>query len=252
MKSKNESIISIKPGAIFLADAHENPIKRGFYELLCQLESSKLKAPQLFLLGDIFDILVYEVKATHAFALPYVELLEKLAQNMEIYYLEGNHDFSLAKFFTNVRVFSIEKQPVMCKYEKDANLKIALAHGDVRLPFFKNTFLLLRKKKVLKLLNFFDLLCGGGILKYIEKTQLEKDLFKKIQNFDEIAKKRVASFLDVDCLIEGHYHQNYVIENENLIKYFNLGSFAYKCTFFVVQSLPEIKFQEKILRSKNV
>ncbi|EAH5875068.1 UDP-2,3-diacylglucosamine diphosphatase, partial [Campylobacter coli] len=49
-------------------------------------------------MGDIFDLLIGEISATHEFAKPYIKLLEELALKMEIIYLEGNHDFNLARF----------------------------------------------------------------------------------------------------------------------------------------------------------
>ncbi|HEC1767495.1 TPA: metallophosphoesterase, partial [Campylobacter lari] len=106
--------IIIKENAIFIADAHENENRRGFWEFLQTLKNKKIQTPQLFLMGDIFDLLIYEVKATHDFAKAYINLLEELADEIEIIYLEGNHDFNLTKFFKKVKVFSIKQQPLLC------------------------------------------------------------------------------------------------------------------------------------------
>ncbi|EAL5650272.1 UDP-2,3-diacylglucosamine diphosphatase, partial [Campylobacter lari] len=92
-------MICIKENAVFIADAHENENRRGFWEFLQALKNDEIQTTQLFLMGDIFDLLIYEIKATHKFAMPYIELLEELAKKIEIIYLEGNHDFNLARFF---------------------------------------------------------------------------------------------------------------------------------------------------------
>ena len=96
-------MIYIKENAIFIADAHENENRRGFWKFLQALKNKEIKTPQLFLMGDIFDLLIYEIKATHKFALAYINILEQLADDIEIFYLEGNHDFNLAKFFNKVK-----------------------------------------------------------------------------------------------------------------------------------------------------
>ncbi|MBF7048682.1 UDP-2,3-diacylglucosamine diphosphatase, partial [Campylobacter volucris] len=109
-------------------------------------------------------MLVYEVKATHKFALPYIELLEELAIKIEIVYLEGNHDFNLANFFTRVKVFNIDKQPLLCKFEDNTHTFVELAHGDIFLKPFLQFFLKsLRNHHLLCFLNFINNLCGFKI-----------------------------------------------------------------------------------------
>ncbi|HED6840555.1 TPA: UDP-2,3-diacylglucosamine diphosphatase, partial [Campylobacter coli] len=49
----------------------------------------------------------------------------------------------------------------------------------------------------------------------------------------------------------GHYHQNLILDEKD-VKYFNLASFAYERSFFVVECYQEIKFREQKLRGQNV
>ncbi|EAI9968245.1 UDP-2,3-diacylglucosamine diphosphatase, partial [Campylobacter jejuni] len=86
-----------------MADAHENEQRKEFWEFLQTLKKGKISTPQLILMGDIFDLLIGEISATHEFAKPYIELLEELALKIEIIYLEGNHDFNLSCFFKRVK-----------------------------------------------------------------------------------------------------------------------------------------------------
>ncbi len=118
--------LELKSGAFLIADAHENEQRQGSLELLKALESGEIQTPQLILMGDIFEILVGQISKTHEFATPYITLLESLAtKGVEVLYIEGNHDFNLSKLFKNVKVFSLENQPIILKCP--LNLKVKRA-----------------------------------------------------------------------------------------------------------------------------
>ncbi|AJD05365.1 UDP-2,3-diacylglucosamine diphosphatase [Campylobacter lari] len=233
--------IIIKENAIFIADAHENENRRGFWEFLQALKDKKIQTPQLFLMGDIFDLLIYEVKATHGFAKAYIDLLEELADEIEIIYLEGNHDFNLAKFFKKVKVFSIKQQPLLCEFQDKTLVK--LAHGDIFLkPFLQFCLKSLRNHYLLFFLNFLNVISKEKITQKILKNQNKKQLIRKIPHFSTLIKERLKHY-NIGFVIEGHYHQDVFLEYEN-IKYLNLATFAYKESFFVVKYEPEIRFHK--------
>lgn len=233
--------IIIKENAIFIADAHENENRRGFWDFLQALKDKKIQTPQLFLMGDIFDLLIYEVKATHGFAKAYIDLLEELADEIEIIYLEGNHDFNLAKFFKKVKVFSIKQQPLLCEFQDKTLVK--LAHGDIFLkPFLQFCLKSLRNHYLLFFLNFLNIINKEKITQKILKNQNKKQLIRKIPHFSTLIKERLKHY-NIGFVIEGHYHQDVFLEYEN-IKYLNLATFAYKESFFVVKYEPEIRFHK--------
>ncbi|EPE3794007.1 UDP-2,3-diacylglucosamine diphosphatase [Campylobacter lari] len=233
--------IIIKENAIFIADAHENENRRGFWDFLQALKDKKIQTPQLFLMGDIFDLLIYEVKATHDFAKAYVDLLEELAGEIEIIYLEGNHDFNLAKFFKKVKVVNIKQQPLSCEFQDKTLVK--LAHGDIFLKPFLQFFLKsLRNHYLLIFLNFLNVVSKEKITRKILKNQHKKQLIRKIPHFSSMVKERLKHY-DVKFIIEGHYHQDVFLEFES-IKYLNLPTFAYKESFFIVKYEPEIRFHK--------
>ncbi|EAK3364608.1 UDP-2,3-diacylglucosamine diphosphatase [Campylobacter lari] len=233
--------IIIKENAIFIADAHENENRRGFWEFLQALKDKKIQTPQLFLMGDIFDLLIYEVKATHGFAKAYIDLLEELADEIEIIYLEGNHDFNLAKFFKKVKVFSIKQQPLLCEFQD--KILVKLAHGDIFLkPFLQFCLKSLRNHYLLFFLNFLNIINKEKITQKILKNQNKKQLIRKIPHFSTLIKERLKHY-NIGFVIEGHYHQDVFLEYEN-IKYLNLATFAYKESFFVVKYEPEIRFHK--------
>lgn len=233
--------IIIKENAIFIADAHENENRHGFWDFLQALKDKKIQAPQLFLMGDIFDLLIYEVKATHGFAKAYIDLLEELTDEIEIIYLEGNHDFNLAKFFKKVKVFSIKQQPLLCEFQDKTLVK--LAHGDIFLkPFLQFCLKSLRNHYLLFFLNFLNIINKEKITQKILKNQNKKQLIRKIPHFSTLVKERLKHY-NIGFVIEGHYHQDVFLEYEN-IKYLNLATFAYKESFFVVKYEPEIRFHK--------
>lgn len=252
-------ILVLQNGAIFISDAHENEQRRFFWEFLQSLKNGTLPCSQLFLMGDIFDLLVYEVKATHDFAKPYIALLEELCEKVEIIYFEGNHDFNLAPFFKKVQIVPLQDQPLNLRLESE-NLKIdemlyedgalkklrtyeckgaenlALTHGDIFLKFPLN-FLLksLRNKPLLRILNALDFILKNKISTKIKNNQKQKMLYKKFENLQEFAKQRAGKYQQNRALIvEGHYHQNYANLTKEL-KYLNLSCFAYERSFFVIQ-----------------
>jgi UDP-2,3-diacylglucosamine hydrolase len=91
------------------------------------------------------------------------------------------------------------------------------------------------------------------VVKAILKNQQTKSICFKRDNFLDIRLsliKKQISLMDIDGIIEGHFHQN-VEFNTDGIYYKNLGAFACDKSFFQVQSyeifkLSEIKIGEAI------
>ncbi|MBM0636745.1 UDP-2,3-diacylglucosamine diphosphatase [Campylobacter sp. VicNov18] len=211
-------------------------------------------------MGDIFDLLVGEISATHEFAKPYINILEELALNTQILYLEGNHDFNLTPLFQRVKIFTLEQQPLKLNLHPSKannpinnNTIIHLAHGDIFLsPLLQFILKSLRNHYLLIFLNFLNTLTYNFISKTILKNQKKKNLFYKIKDFENLAKERYKKYGNSDSWVcEGHYHQNMIL-NQKDVKYFNLASFAHEKSFFVVKYQRKIKFQEQKLRGQNV
>ena len=88
--------LSIKQNSIFVADSHFNEKNRELLTFLEKIESKVIITSQLFLMGDIFDFLSCECKYFIKQNIEVITLLNKLSNDLEIIYLEGNHDFLLA------------------------------------------------------------------------------------------------------------------------------------------------------------
>ncbi len=235
--------LRVKEGALFISDAHDSDKRDGFYRFLLKIKEKEINPTQLFLMGDMFDLLVGEVKylvKTHA---KEIELLDEIAKNLEVYYFEGNHDFVLKKVFKNVKVIDIGMQPLLFDI---ADKKILLSHGDkyggALHAFFTK---LIRSVFLLKILNLIDRIGDFFISKKIKSDLLKKNICSKIKNFEKLIESKISKnhLFEADIIAEGHYHQNRNFENKKY-KYINFSSFACNQSYFIVQLSPEIKFLE--------
>ena len=241
--------LNILDGAIFIADAHEDENRSDFYEFLKKIDTNELKTMQLFLMGDMFDLLVGKVEYGVKKYDKYIKLIDKIALHVEVIYFEGNHDFALKSIFKNVKVISLENQPLKGKLED--NSVVYLSHGDKYEDFIHNIYTkVIRSNFILRLLNIVDKVSSYKISKSIEQAQIKKNLCKKIDYFEEIIISKLP-FYEAEkrsYIIEGHYHQchNFV---HNEINYINLPSFACNQSYFIVECFQNEKFA---LRGCNV
>lgn len=236
--------LKLKNNAIFISDSHDNENRKNFLNFLKAFDENKIEASQLFLMGDMFDYLSstdYSIK----FYKEQIDLLNKISLKSECYYFEGNHDFNLKEIFPNIKVFPIQEQPVEFILE---NMKtVQFAHGDKFLSYLDSKILLfLRNKTFLKIMNFFDNIFSGFITKKILKSQVNKTLYTKIENFSEVVERKIKNY-NANYIIEGHYHQDLRLDFKN-IEYFNLNSFA------VIQKIYRVKIKNNVffLKSENI
>ncbi len=232
--------ITIQEGALFIADAHDSTQRHFFLDFLHEIKQNP--PPQLFLMGDMFDLLVggiaYRVKKYQ----PYIDLINEISHVCEIVYFEGNHDFNLSKLFLHVKVVPIENQPLTCRLP-DGNVCL-VSHGDRYGGKLHSVYTaLIRHKGILKVLGCIDILLKGAISTRIEVNQRQKNLCKKIITFEKIVNDKLHHYplLGVDCIVEGHYHQGNTFVM-NGVKYINFSSFACNQSYFCVQSSPKTEF----------
>ena len=89
----------IKDGAIFVADVHLNRKRDKFYSFLVDIKNKKIKTSQLFLMGDIFDLLVGGVSYTIKENKKYIELINEISKEVELFFLRGIMTLILKLFF---------------------------------------------------------------------------------------------------------------------------------------------------------
>lgn len=215
----HDSQFSIKEGAIFIADSHYNKERNELVTILEKIKSGDIPTTQLFLMGDIFDFLCEESTYFKTINKTPIDLINELSSKIEIFYFEGNHDFNLKTIFPNVIVFERDIQPIA--FLVDSKLAY-LSHGDI---YTNNTYNLyckiIRNSLLLKMVNFLDF--NNIITTKISDKLASKNICKKLENFDEVIKKRIGRYPLCDLIIEGHFHQNNSLLYDNK-HYFNLPS----------------------------
>ncbi|CAA6803050.1 MAG: FIG022708: hypothetical protein [uncultured Sulfurovum sp.] len=216
ISSKNDEMMKIKEGAIFIADSHYPHHGDAFLKLLLAIEKKEIKTDQVFLMGDNFDLLFGYNDYIQTFSHEVIDLLQKLSETIEIHYFEGNHDFCLKNIFTNMNVYSRDAQPKVFLLD---NKKVALSHGDkYETGFGYNLYCkLLRHKKTLQFLKLFDKAIIDDRMKKLSK----KHICHTFTGFENRVESILKHYEDVDLVIEGHFHQS-----KMLGKYISLPSLA--------------------------
>lgn len=209
-------MIEIKEGAVFVADSHYPHHGDAFLRLLLEIESQVLSPPQVFLMGDNFDLLfghnTYIEQKNHEV----VVLLQGLSQSIDFYYFEGNHDFCLKDIFFDMKVYSREMQPIVFALN---GKKVALAHGDKYATglFYHLYCLFLRNKMTLTLLKPFQ----KWLINHRIQKLSKKNICQVFHGFEQRVSEILLSYDEVDLVIEGHFHQGRILG-----KYISLPSQA--------------------------
>jgi UDP-2,3-diacylglucosamine hydrolase len=241
---------SLKEGAILIADAHCAPWRTSFIDFLRALESGEIRTPQLILMGDIFDMLFAPIPKFHHDNREGIELLNLLSENIEIFYLEGNHDFLVTEIFPNIFVVPRQQQPIILRYGEE---RIAFSHGDQMMGMGYEIYTrLIRNPIILRLLGVIDRWGGNFIVKWLERRMRQKSHCHKIDNFEALIDKRMKLIhsAEYNLLIEGHFHQNCTFDFPKT-GYINLGAFACNERYFTVQStLDKPLLNEAVFRKE--
>jgi len=230
---RNEELIEIQEHAIFIADSHYPHHGDAFLDILKKIESKEITTPQLFLMGDNFDLLFGYNEYIQTFSIEAIKLLQKLSKTIEMHYFEGNHDFCLRELFKDINVYSRDMQPIFFHLGEK---KVAISHGDKYETGFGYDFYcsILRNKITLTLLKPFE--------KFIINKKISdlsrKDIYQTFNGFDIRVKNILKHYVHVDMVIEGHYHQSKTIG-----KYISLPSLACQNLVAIVES-DNIVFKE--------
>jgi UDP-2,3-diacylglucosamine hydrolase len=234
--------LEIKDGALFVADAHENGKNRtAFSKLLCRIEAGEAEITQLFLMGDMFDLLVGGVRRTERLFAKEIASLEEIGKKIEVFYFEGNHDFNLSELFPSVKVVPLKNQPLLFASECGSFM---IAHGDLDGSFlYKLYTAFIRNPFIVVFLNIFDR--RGSISRPILERHEKKELCAKIDNFDKIAIKKLLFYQNCDFVAEGHYHQNQRFVSK-ACTYINFGAFACGQRVYRFNSKAKPYFEELV------
>ncbi len=234
--------VSLQEGAILITDAHYGEAHREFYEFLLACKKEIIKAPQLIFLGDMFELLFGKIPHTLDMHSKEIDIINEIAQKMDLYYFEGNHDFLLDDVFHNVHVVPIERQPLVMEFGKQ---RIAFAHGDLKMPLKYTLYRkMIRKAPVLGFMGWLDTVLDHKITDKLIEVGRQRDQCYKIDDFENMIRNRLHLVEGIDVLIEGHFHQN-VGFSFNRFTYINLGAFSCDKKYYKVVSKDEELFLEE-------
>ena len=228
----NDNLPAIADGALFVADSHYPHHGDAFLALLQKLDSGVLQTPQLFLMGDNFDLLFGYNDYIQTFSQEAIALLQTLSEKMGIHYFEGNHDFCLKPIFPDMHIYSRNKQPAF--FEMDGK-RVGISHGDRYVTGFGYDLYckVLRNRTTLILLKPFE----KAIIDHRMKKLSQKRICHSFEGFEKRVEAIVAHYTDADLVIEGHFHQA-----RSVGKYVSLPSLACQKQIAVVKN-GEILFQ---------
>ncbi|PAF51443.1 hypothetical protein BKH43_02035 [Helicobacter sp. 13S00401-1] len=238
----------IKKGAMFIADSH---FKMGDIARFDALKD--IKDSQIFLMGDIFHVLMGNLKRSIKENLDLIHFLEKLAKKNDIYYLAGNHDMHLTLIdeLSGIKIFPHKLQPIILKDYMDRIC--ILAHGDLWINTSYDAYARLMSEALSgKCLRYLDKITFGKLYSKIRKKVYSKPIIRmpfseeRLERFAryrvELYKKKVFSGvlkhykkpLDSKfCIIEGHFHlnRNYTFDN---VEYVGLDAFYFEGKPFIL------------------
>lgn len=81
---------------IFISDLHIGDDRSKWYEILIKLSNESFD--ELYLLGDIFDLWLHKYDKIKRENFAAIQLLNKLAERVHVYYIIGNHDEEIIKY----------------------------------------------------------------------------------------------------------------------------------------------------------
>ena len=230
--------LELLEGACIISDAHYSKTRVELLSLIKDIASKKLLPSQLILMGDVFDALFGEIQHTHNENSEIIKLINEISLEIEVLYLEGNHDFNLMDIFPKAKVIAFAQQPISCKFK---NQSVSLAHGDFDIGFlYKLYTLLIRSSAVLLFLKFINAMSNNAILKELDRHLAKKEDCNEFDGFREYIQNRSLQKYESDCFIEGHYHQNIAFNFDNF-NYINLAAFACNQRYFIVKSSQDNK-----------
>ncbi|MEZ4600403.1 MAG: UDP-2,3-diacylglucosamine diphosphatase [Syntrophotaleaceae bacterium] len=195
---------------IFLADAHLlDPAAGNYRRLLAFLADHRGSIRHLVMLGDIFD---FWIGYRHTVFAPFVPLLEELRRQREsgteLIFVEGNHDFHMGPFFSEI---------LQCRILPDGgellldDRKVFLAHGDLINPHDRG-YLLLRKVLRNRLTRMLLTLVPPDLAWSVARRASRLSNCKKTRRQPRLPEKLLLHFAEerftegYDAVITGHFH----------------------------------------------
>lgn len=200
--------------AIFFSDIHlEDGHSEKTKKFIFFLESVASRYPQIFILGDLFDVWPKTNRFFFSHYAPVLEVLKRLvASGIRITYFEGNHDFNLKDYFLSIGLNVFSDGLAFSLGDK----KIFLTHGDMENPNEKG-YRLFRSLVRSRPFNWILFAVPGSFLYFVSKmaSSLSRNLKAskpipkvKLDKVRAIYHQAALKYLerDFDVVMIGHIH----------------------------------------------
>ncbi len=214
---------------IFIGDAHIKDSSDTVQSSLCNFLTETFinnKEPQrLVIMGDLFDFWTGYKGIVYERYLPLLMVLKDIADSgSEICYVEGNHDFDIGYYFTDVLKAKVAADSLSLNLD---GKNILLIHGDqadqslgyrMLRGFFRSRF-----TKILKnILTPSQVMAIGMFLSGKSRGYSKQ----RGERTDNLLKDFAGTLLDdkTDAVVMGHSHKLGVTEIEGKGLYVNSGS----------------------------
>ncbi len=225
---------------LFVSDLHlkglDDPRQEAFVSWLEE------KAPHLSRLvigGDLFDVWIGFKDVGYYHYLSVLEAFRKLKkQGVEIDYIEGNHDFFLGPFFTDILKANIFEREAVYYFN---GCKVLVTHGDllntrdVGYQLLRLFFRSLPFQWLIKMTPPSWIWTIGQKLSHLSRSRQKEGSQEKIVSlYRKLAEEKFRRSPDLDILIAGHNHfpDHYSFESTGKKRsYFNLGDWVKHFTY---------------------
>ena len=219
-------MLEIQNDAIFIADSHTQISSQNRRDSLIlalqKMCDSNATPSQIFLLGDISNILVGNLKSSVKSNETLLKAIDSLSKKAQVLYFEGNHDFNLEGILPNVRKIPRKNQPLLATFGKK---RVLIAHGDIFLDKKYEIYIkILSAKWTCKMLQMADFATFGRLYNFIEKKVQSKKIrfLRESGAICALMQSRIQKYknyidsqnLQVDLVIEGHFHLGKIVERD--------------------------------------
>lgn len=195
--------------AIFFGDSHLGRDSKSELEILLSFMDRYLfDSDYVFLLGDIFEFYHGYDGFVFGWYLPVVEKLRELSlSGKKIFFLEGNHEFSMGSYFENLTGSKCSRNLTLTF----DGLRIYVSHGDELAPTLLHK--ILRSRVSLKIMDSL-----GPKISWMVASAFSKVLSRKSKRKDEktkslyrgLAAKKLNEGYDVIIISHSHIPDEFV------------------------------------------
>ncbi len=220
---------------VCISDAHIKHLKSREQNLLCSfIEAIKADTATLIMVGDIFDFWVGFKDVVYREYIPILnKFLELKESGTEIIYLEGNHDFHMGDFFTDIPLSArVLKDRLEMEFD---GRKALIEHGD-RVDTKDYGYILLRWFLRTSLVNSIaGIIPPSLLLRFARRlSHTSRNYLGKRHHQGEILKRFAMKKWNegYDIVILGHSHSpEFIYDNGRNKLYINLGDWLEHFTY---------------------